>query len=144
MFMRVALIYLGMTNDFGADLAPAIAEFIADGTELFTPPTDVYVTLFDDDGNELNADLENGRVAVATETGWTITGSEFENAEEIDFGEATADITVQEFGFYDSDTGGSNNELIRADITDAPESFTDGTRVFFEAGGLSTDILENE
>ena len=144
MFKRIGLVVSGMTNDFGEDLAPAIAEFIADGTELFTPPTDVYVTLFDDDGNELNDDLENGRVAVATETGWTITGSEFENADEIDFGEASADITVQEFAFYDSDTEGSNNELIRADITDAPESFTDGTRVFFDAGELTTDILENE
>ena len=27
-----------------------------------------------------------------------------------------ADITVQEFAFYDSDTGGSDNELIHADI----------------------------
>ena len=144
MFKRIGLVVSGMTNDFGEDLAPAIAEFIADGTELFTPPTDVYVTLFDDDGNELNDDLENGRVAVATETGWTITGSEFENADEIDFGEASADITVQEFAFYDSDTDGSDNELIRADITDAPESFTDGTRVFFDAGELTTDILENE
>ena len=142
MFMRVALIYLGMTDNFGTDLAEALAEFIGEGTNLFDGPADVYVALFDDLGDEVSADLENGRVAVSTTDGWTVTGSTVENAVEINFGDALADITVQSVGLFDSDTGGSNRALLRGDIVDAPQEFSSGTRVFYEAGLLEVDFLE--
>jgi len=131
-----------MTDNFGTDLAEALAAFIGEGTNLFDGPADVYVALFDEVGNELSADLENGRVAVSTTDGWTVTGSTLANAAEINFGDATADITVQGAGLFDSDTGGSDRALLRGDIVDAPQEFSSGTRVFYEAELLEADFLE--
>ena len=52
-------------------------------------------------------------------------------------------ITVQEFAIKDTDAGDATaRELFRADITNAPQDFADGTRVFFEAGDLDVDILD--
>lgn len=131
-----------MTNDFTAYLAGEIVDWLSQNSSMGAPPDPIYVTLYDDAGVELDGDLQNGRVAVAASTGWTKNGTQYENAAEIDFGEATAAITVQEFALVDSDVGGSDNELVRADITDAPQNFSSGTRVFFPAGDLDVDVLD--
>ncbi len=131
-----------MSNDFGVDFATDITELFTAGTDI-TAPTTVYVTLYDDTGTELNASLQNGRVGVTVGSGWTATNTAFENAAEIDFGECTADITVQEFALKDSDADDATaKEYFRAPITDAPQDFADGTRVFFAAGDLDVDILD--
>lgn len=131
-----------MTNDFGADLATELTEYFSAGTDIPAAEATYYVTLYDDLGNELNGSLQNGRVGVAT-ADITKTNTAFENAAEINFGEATADITVQEAAIKDiDDTDANARILLRADITDAPQDFADGTRVFFEAADLSWDILD--
>ena len=135
-----------MTDDFGADFAADLTDYLSQGVDLPAAPGTVYITLYDDLGNELNGDLQNGRVAVTTGAGFDEPdATSFENAAEIDFGENTSgsSITVQEFALKDQDADDATaTELIRADINNAPEDFADATRVFFSAGELDVDILE--
>lgn len=134
-----------MSNDFGADFAGELTDYFASGTQITTPPATVYVTLYDDTGTELNGSLANGRVGVTVGSGWTRTNTAFENASEIDFGDNTSGgtITVQEFAIKDvDDTDANALEYFRGDIDNAPQDFSDGTRVFFSAGVLSIDILD--
>lgn len=134
-----------MTNDFGADFAGELTEYFTSGTDITAPPATVYVTLYDDQGNELNGSLQNGRVGVTVGSGWTRTNTALENASEVNFGEVTggSTITVQEFAIKDQDADDATAlEYFRADITNAPQDFADGTRVFFPAGDLDVDILD--
>lgn len=129
-------------SDFSTYTASQVADWMSQGT-VETPPGSLWVTLFDDAGNELNADLQNGRVETTAGTDWNIVNTnDFENGVEIDFGEATSDITIQDVAIYDSDTGGSNNELARYEISTAPDSRSSGTRIFFATGDLSFDVLD--
>jgi hypothetical protein len=131
-----------MTNDFATDLANEIVEYVTGGTDIPAASATYYVTLYDDTGTELNGDLQNGRVGVGNAS-WTKNGTAFENASEVNFGDATSDITVQEFAIKDSDADDATaRELYRADVTNAPESFSNGTRIFFAAGELSVDVLD--
>lgn len=131
-----------MTNDFGADLSGELTDYFASGTDIPAAETTYYVTLYDDTGTELDGSLQNGRVGVAN-ADLTRTNTAFENAAEITFGETTGDITVQEAAIKDiDDTDANARILLRADITDAPQDFANGTRVFFEAADLSWDILD--
>jgi len=136
-----------MTNDFGQDFAQELAEYFSAGTDVTAPPGTVYVTLYDDTGSELNGDLQNGRVGVSPGSGWDqgADATEFENANEINFGDNTSGstITVQEFAIKDSDNTDTNAlEYFRADVQNAPQDFSDGTRVFFAAGELSVNVLD--
>jgi len=134
-----------MTNDFGTDFAEELAAYFLTATDITAPPTDVYVTLYDDTGTELNGSLQNGRVAVSTSGGFSqgADATQIENAAEVNFGEATADITVQEFAIKDSDADDATAlEYFRADINSAPQDFATNTRVFFEAGQLTANILD--
>jgi len=134
-----------MTNDFGTDFADEITDYFVDGTDIPAAETTYFVTLYDDQGNELNGSLQNGRVGVDT-TAWSETDSNaFDNDNAIDFGENTSGgtITVQEFAIKDTDAGdASARELIRADINNAPQNFADGTVVTFDDGDLDVDILD--
>lgn len=134
-----------MTNDFGTDFAAELAAYFISGTDITAPPADVYVTLYDDTGTELNGSLQNGRVAVSPGAGFNqgADTTQFENANEINFGEATADITVQEVAIKDSDADDATAlEYFRHDINSAPQDFASGTRVFINAGELSENILD--
>lgn len=136
-----------MTNSFAADFAAELADYFISGTDITAPPSTVYVTLYDDQGNELNASLQNGRVGVSPGAGFSqgADATQFENAAEINFGENTSggQITVQEFAIKDQDADDATAlEYYRADITNAPENFSDGTRVFFAAGDLSVNVLD--
>jgi len=126
-------------SDFSVFTADEIVNWMSQGT-VGTPPSDLYVTLFDDTGTELDDDLQNGRVQTATGTGWDVTNTSFENAAQIDFGEATADFSIQEVALFDAATGG--NEIARYAIATAPQDITTGTRVFFPAGDLSFDVID--
>ncbi len=131
-----------MSNDFGAALADELTEYFASGTDIGAPETTYYVTLYDDTGSELNASLQNGRLALSN-ADINRNGTAIENAAELNFGEATADITVQEGAIKDiDDTDANSRVLLRADINTAPQDYADGTRVFFNAGELSFDILD--
>jgi len=136
-------------TDFSAYLADLVNDWMSQGEAMPTPPDPVYVVLFDDVGSELTTSLQNGRVGVTAGTGWTKNGTDFENAAEIDFGENTSggQITIQDVALYDSDTGGSDNELARYQIETSGGSPTtvnvsDGTRVFFAAGELDFDVVD--
>ena len=128
-------------SDFSVYTAEQAADWMSQGT-VASPPTSLWVTLFDDTGTELDTNLQNGRVETTTGTDWDSPGTDFDNGIEINWGEATADITVQDVALYDSDTGGSNNEIARYTVNDAPRSISSGTRVFFPAGELSFDIID--
>lgn len=134
-----------MTNDFGADFAADIADYFITGTDVPAPPATVYVTLYDDGGTELNGSLQNGRVplTIGTDLVQGADATQFENGSEVDFGEATADITVQEIAIKDQDADDATAlEFFRRDITGAPQDFATQTRVFFSAGDLSFNILD--
>jgi len=78
---------------------------------------------------------------------WTVTDSgasfdsRFENAVEIDFGQASSDVdNINRFAVYDASTGG--NLLLTAPIDDAPFDVSIGTRVKFDTGNVSFDVIE--
>jgi hypothetical protein len=105
-----------------------------------SPPSDLYVTLFDDTGTELDGDLQNGRVQTSAGGDWGLVGTGFENSSEINFGEALADITIQDVAIFDAASGG--NEIARYDIDSAPDDRNTGTRIFFPANDLSFDVVD--
>lgn len=131
-----------------SDLSPGLADEIADAlfdnaSPSIQPVANVYVTVFDDTNTDLEGDLSNGRIQTSP-SDWQSAGtSAYENAVELDFGEALVDLSnVQDVALYDSDTGGSNNELARYTLTDAPFDVATGTRLFFEATELSFDVRD--
>lgn len=132
-----------MTDDFGIDLAEDLTDYFTEGANIPAASGTYYVTLYDGTGTELNGSLQNGRVGVPT-TDWSeIDATSFDNDAEIDFGEALADITVQELAIKDQDADDATARvLVRAPITDAPQDFASGSRVFLSAGELDVDILE--
>jgi hypothetical protein len=106
-----------------------------------TPPSDIYVALFDQGGTEVSTDFANDRVQTAAGTDWTTTGTGFENANLIDFGEATTDITdIQDVALFDAATGG--NELARYDMDNSPFNIADGSSLEFLTGDLSFDVVD--
>jgi len=129
-------------TDFSPYTAQQVADWMSQGT-INAAPSNIWVTLFDDTGTELDGDVANGRVSTTAGTDWDSPGTDFDNAVEIDFGEAQANITIQDVALYDSDTGGSNNELARYSIDAAPQDVNSGVRVFFSAGDLSFDVVDN-
>ncbi|MFP4117240.1 MAG: hypothetical protein ACLFSD_00105 [Salinivenus sp.] len=133
-----------MSDNFSEYTAEQITEWLSQGDDMPTAPDPLYVTLYDDGGSELDGDLENGRVSTDAGTDWDEPdATSFENANDIDFGEATTDITVQEVAIKDADdTDGNSNVLVRGDIQDAPQDFSDGTQVLFEAGDFDFDVLD--
>jgi len=133
-----------MTNDFATYTAEQLTDWLSQGTDMPTAPATVYATLYDDTGTEIDGSLTNGRVAVTTGSGFDEPDStSFENASSIDFGEATADITVQEVALKDADDTDANaNLLVRGDIVNAPQDFASGTQVLFEAGEFDFDVLD--
>jgi hypothetical protein len=129
-------------SDFSTYTATQVANWMSQGT-VETPPGSLWVTLYDDTGTELDGSLQNGRVQTDTSTDWDVVNTnDFTNNGEIDFGEATTDITIQEVALFDSDTGGSNNEIARYEISTAPDTRNSGTRIFFQAGDLTFDVLD--
>jgi hypothetical protein len=107
-----------------------------------TPPSNLYVALFDGTGTERSSDFASaGRVSTTTGTDWTIVSTGFENANEINFGEASVDVTgLQDIALFDAATGG--NEIARYDMTDAPFDVSSGTSLTFTAGKISFDVQD--
>jgi hypothetical protein len=105
-------------------------------------PSNLFIALFDDTGAERSGDFASGgRVSTAAGTDWTIVSTGFENASDIQFGEATVDVTnVQDIGLFDASTGG--NEIARYTMTDAPFDVSAGTSLTFTAGNVSFDVQD--
>lgn len=131
-----------MSYAFSPYMAALIRDWISQEGQLPTPPTDLYVTLYDDQGNELSANLTGARAQVPASTGWTVTNTEFENTNEISLGEASTTIeNVTDGAIFDAATGG--NLLLRDELAEAPFNIADGTEFVFSPGDISADILDN-
>jgi len=127
-------------SDFSVYTANQIRDWMSQGT-VDTPPSNIYVTVFDDQGAERSSDFAGARATTAAGTDWDTPGTSFENASQITLGEATADVNnIQEVALFDADTGG--NLLARYDLTDAPFDVADGTVLLWDAGELSFDIVD--
>ena len=127
-------------SDFSVYTAQQVADFMSQGT-VDAAPSNIYVTLFDDTGTELDGDFQNARVSTAAGSDWDSPDTDFDNANVIDFGEATSDVTnIQDVALYDASTGG--NELARYQLDSAPFDVSTGTELKFEAGNLSFDVLD--
>jgi hypothetical protein len=128
-------------SDFSVYTAGQIADWMSQGT-INTAPSNLFIALFDDTGAERSSDFASGgRVSTAAGTDWTIVSTGFENASDIQFGEATVDVTnVQDIGLFDASTGG--NEIARYTMTDAPFDVSAGTSLTFTAGNVSFDVQD--
>ena len=130
-------------SDLSAYLAGEIVDWFSQDGPMPAPPGTVYVTLFDDAGNEVDGDVQNGRVGLSTSdpAEWDRTNTAFENGVAVDFGEALSDIdNITDVGLYDSETGG--NELARYELENAPVSVSEQTVVTFAEGELSFDVID--
>jgi len=128
-------------TDFSVYLATEIAEWMSQGTQLDTPPTALWVTVYDDGGTELDGNLTGARAEVPASTGWTLNGTDFENTNQISLGEAASQLTnVQDVALFDAETGG--NEIARYTINEAPFNVAGGSELTFEAGELSFDVVD--
>jgi len=131
---------------FSEYLAEELTNWLASNTAFDGSPTDLYVTVWDTSETELSGDFPNARLAV-NNSNWTVTDSgasfdsRFENANELDLGEATADLQdIDRIAIYDASTGG--NLLLTTRLSDAPFDVSSGTRLKFQAGDVNFDVLE--
>lgn len=129
-------------TDFSAYLAGEIVDWMSQGTDADPAPSSVYVTVFDDTNTERDGSLTGARAEVPAGTGWTVTGTAFENTNDITLGEASTDINnITDVALYDAATGG--NQLARYQINEAPFTVADGSTLTFQAGELSFDVIDN-
>jgi hypothetical protein len=129
-------------SDFSVYTAEQITDWMSQGS-INTAPADLYITVFDDTGTELDGSLSNARAQTSAGTDWNedADGTGFENANLISLGEATASLSnIQEVGIFDSATGG--NLLARYTLTDAPFDLATGSSIEFKAGELAFDVID--
>lgn len=127
-------------SDFSVYTAEQVRDWMSQGT-VDTPPSNIYVTVFDDTGTERSSDFASARATTAAGTDWNTPGTSFENASQITLGEATADVqNIEDVALFDADTGG--NLLARYTLSDAPFDVSTGTVLLWDAGDLSFDIVD--
>jgi len=129
-------------SDFSVYTAAQVTDWMSQGT-IAAAPTDLYITVFDDTNTELSSDLSNARAQTSAGTDWNedVDGGGFENANLINLGGATADLTnIQDVAIFDASTGG--NEIARYTLTDAPFDLASGSSLEFKAGKLSFDVTD--
>jgi hypothetical protein len=130
-------------SDFSPYTAGQIADWMSQGT-VASPPTNLYVAVFDDTDTERSGDFQNDRVSTTTGTDWTIVNTGFESGVQVDFGEATVDVNnLQDIALFDDTLANGGNEIARYPMTDAPFSVTAGTNLLFSAGNITFDVLDN-
>jgi hypothetical protein len=128
-------------SDFSTYTATQIAEWMSQGT-IDAAPANLYVALFDDTDTEVSGDFANDRPSTTAGSDWNIINTnDFENANEIDFGEAAVDVTnIQDVAIYDDTLANGGNQIARYTLTDAPFDVSAGSRAFFDPGQLSFDV----
>ncbi len=127
-------------SDFSVHIAGEILNLMTQGT-VRTPPSNIFVAVFDDTGTERSSDFQNGRASTSAGTDWTITDTEVENANEISLGEATADVTnLVDVALFDAATGGDKLAQYQMDAT--PFDVSTGTTLTFPASDLSFDVVD--
>jgi len=130
-------------SDFSVYTAGQIADWMSQGT-VASPPTNLYVAVFDDTGTERSGDFQNDRVSTATGTDWTIVSTGFESGVQVDFGEASIDVNnLQDLALYDDTLANGGNEIARYAMASAPFSVSSGTALTFSAGDISFDVQDN-
>jgi hypothetical protein len=130
-------------SDFSPYTAGQIADWMSQGT-VASPPTNLYVAVFDDTDTERSGDFQNDRVSTTTGTDWTIVNTGFESGVQVDFGGATVDVNnLQDIALFDDTLANGGNEIARYPMTDAPFSVTAGTNLLFSAGNITFDVLDN-
>lgn len=127
-------------SDFSVYTAEQVRDWMSQNS-VDTPPTNLYVTVFDDTDTELSSEFAGARATTSTSSDWDTAGTGFENAAQISLGEATSDVgNVQDVALFDANTGG--NEIARYDLTDAPFDVAAGSVLLWDAGELSFDIVD--
>ena len=129
-------------SDFSVYSAEQIADWLSQGS-IDTPPTDIYLAVFDDTDTERSGDFANDRIQTTAGTDWTIVSTGFENATQETFGEAWTDVNnLQDIALFDDTLANGGNELARYPMTDAPFSISAGTELLFEAGNITFDVVD--
>ena len=113
------------------------------GTQMPTPPTTLYVGLFNGDptdtgtgGTEVTTSIR--LVGRPTCTFGTVSDGTMSNSAVVDFSLAEGNCTVTHFGIFSANTGG--NMLFSGQITGNTTSITSGTAVTFPVGSLVFNI----
>jgi len=130
-----------MPSDFSVYLATEITKWMSQNTQMDTPPTSLWVTVYDDTNTELDGNLTGARTEVSASTGWTLVGTNFENTNQVSLGEASTELSnVTDVALFDAGTGG--NEIARYQIDQAPFNVANGSELTFEAGKLTFDVVD--
>ena len=131
-----------MPSDFSVYTAGEIADWMSQGT-VTTPPSNLYVAVFDDTNTEVSGDFANDRPSTTTGTDWDIVSTGFENNAQIDFGEAATDVTnIQDVALFDDNLANGGNEIARYEITEALFDVSAGTNLIFSPQDLSFDVVD--
>ena len=126
-------------SDFSVYTAEQVVDWMSQAT-VETPPTNLYVTLFDSDGNEVDDDFPDMRLETAP-ADWDVVDTSFENNTNLDFGEAAADVNdIVDVALFDAETGG--NEIARYQVEDTPKDIAAGTNAIYLIGELSFDVRD--
>jgi len=132
-------------SDFSVYTAEQIRDWMSQGV-VASPPSNLYVALFDSSGNEVSGDFQNDRVETTTGAGWEPTDTDttsFENVNNLNFGEATTDVNgVVDVALYDDTLANGGNEIARYEIDDAPFDVATGTNHIFLIGELEFNIRD--
>lgn len=132
-----------MTNDFTPYTAGLITDWLSQDSQMPTPPSTLYVGVVDSTGTEVSGSFSNDRVAVDTPTEWTRTNTAFENTNQVDFGEASGDVTdIERVAFFDDTLANGGNKLVEYVLDSTPFDVSDGTTLLFNAGELDFDVLD--
>ena len=126
-------------SDFSVYTAEQVVDWMSQGT-IETPPSNLYVTLFDSGGDEVDDAFPDMRLETSP-SDWDVVDTSFENNVNLDFGEASEDVDgIVDVALFDDETGG--NEIARYQINDTPKDIAAGTNAIYLIGELSFDVRD--
>jgi len=126
-------------SDFSEYTAEQFVDWMSQGT-VETPPSNLYVTLFDSGGDEVDADFPDMRLETSPDD-WDVVDTSFENNVNLDFGEAADDVDgIVDVALFDAETDG--NEIARYQIEDSPKDISAGTNAIYLIGEISFDVRD--
>lgn len=129
-------------SDFSVYTAGEIVNWMSQGT-VATPPSNLYLAVFDDTDTERSGDFANDRIETAAGADWDVVGTDFENAAEESFGEATTDVNnLVDIALFDDTLANGGNEIARYPMADTPFDVASGTTLLFEAGEITFNVVD--
>ena len=129
-------------TDFSVYTAEQIRDWMSQGV-VASPPSNLYVAVFDDTNTERSGDFLNDRPQTTAGGDWDTPDTSFDNTNSIDFGEAEVDVNnLQDVALFDDTLANGGNEIARYQMGDAPFDVADGTNLIFNAGDLSFDVID--